>query len=249
MPFADPDFNTGLLARTLAQRGHVGEAWRVAGSRDADLYAELAWLGGVPAGDARTVFGRWEAEGAPAARGALPWWAGQRDTATLSRFSRRRAASGARAAEDTTGSARIERDRAVYDVAAVRAWLALANGDTATATALFLAVPDSLCPTCFLHRLPRAELLLRANRADEARALVGMELTAIVGGPHPIDTWWQLARAEAAEHTGDVAAAAAGYARVLDVWHNADPTLQPYLERARAGLARTARSPATEARR
>jgi hypothetical protein len=123
-------------------------------------------------------------------------------------------------------------------VGSARAWLALAQADTAAARALFLAVPDSLCPRCILHRVPRAELLLRAGRAREARALLAPELSGCTDGPRPLEVRWRLARAEAAERLGDTLTAAATYRSVLELWRNADPGLRPLLDRARSGVAR-----------
>jgi hypothetical protein len=125
-------------------------------------------------------------------------------------------------------------------MAAGRAWLALARGDTMAALDLFLEVPDSLCPGCYLHRLPRAELLLRAGRTAEARVLLDRELTAIVGGPRPLEIRWRLLRAEAAERTGQTALAIATYRNVLAMWRAADPLLRAFVEHARAGLERAA---------
>jgi serine/threonine-protein kinase len=242
MPFADPAFNRRLYARSLATRGHVREAYAVSGSSDPGLFAELAWLGVVPEAEARTRFNVWlEAGDASAARGGLPWWAARRDTPAIAGFIRIRAASAAQPAPSRLPSAdRVRRDRALYDMAAGRAWLALARGDTMAALDLFLEVPDSLCPGCYLHRLPRAELLLRAGRTAEARVLLDRELTAIVGGPRPLEIRWRLLRAEAAERTGQTALAIATYRNVLDMWRAADPLLRAFVEHARAGLERAA---------
>jgi len=240
MPIADPAFTTSIYARTLALRGHLAEAYRVAGSSEPELFGELAWLGAVPAADARAEFAQWLASGdANAARCALPWWSAHRDTAAIARFIQQRNLVATRPRPAAGAAAVVERDRAGYDVAAARAWLALARADSAAALDRFLAVPDSLCPRCALHRVPRAELLLRAGRTREARALLARELTGITDGPRPLEIPWLLARAEAAERSGESAAAAATYRRVLELWRSADPALRPFLVRARAGLERT----------
>jgi serine/threonine-protein kinase len=243
MPFADPAFTRGLYARTLATRGHLREAWAVSGSADAGLFAELAWLGAVPEADARARFDGWLRAGdAQAARGALPWWAGQRDTTTLAAFVRLRAHAGGPAGFGA-GSDRTARERAAFDTAAGMAWLTLARGDTAAALERFNALPDSLCPTCYLHRIPRAELLLDAGRAADAYAILERELAVIVGGPRPLEIPWRLLRAEAAERTGRRDLAVAGYRNVLDMWRAADAGLAPFVQRARAGLERARRVP------
>jgi hypothetical protein len=75
MPFADPAFTTGILARSLALRGHLAEAHRVAGTSDPAFFGELAWLGTVPERDARAQFAKWLAgPDAAAARNARRGW-------------------------------------------------------------------------------------------------------------------------------------------------------------------------------
>jgi len=243
MPFADPAFNNNLHARSLAFRGHVREAYRVANAGDPALFAELAWLGAIPEAEARTQFRAWLLAGnVDAARGALPWWALQHDTSDIAEFSRRALSAAESGGVRDVRAHRVLRDRAAHDTSAAQAWLALARGDTAAALRLFLAVPDSLCPGCYAQRIARAELLLKADRIAEARAILSLELTAIVGGPRPMEIRWRLLRAQAAQRAGDDdTSASAGFRNVLAMWHDADPVLQPFVDTARAALQRLTR--------
>jgi hypothetical protein len=47
-----------------------------------------------------------------------------------------------------------------------------------------------------------------------------------------------MERARLEEAIGDPAAAVANYRFVIDVWHNADSALQPFVEEAREALRR-----------
>ncbi len=53
-----------------------------------------------------------------------------------------------------------------------------------------------------------------------------------------------LERGRVAERLNDRATAARSYQYVLDAWRHADPELRPYVDEARAGLARLSREPA-----
>jgi serine/threonine-protein kinase len=235
-PFDDPAFNRNLFARSLAYRGHLAEALHISGPTDAEFFGELAWLGAVPAAQVE----EWLAnENVSVARSALPFLANRRDTAAIARFVRRRTESYRSLASAGDGvQARSRRDLAGFDVAAGQAWLALAAGDSAAALERLLAVPDSLCHRCYTHRIPRAELLLAANRTAEASSRLDFELTAIVGGPRPADFVWRLIRAEAADRSGDTATANGIRRRARGLWRNADAAMQQLLDSRLRGAGR-----------
>jgi len=49
---------------------------------------------------------------------------------------------------------------------------------------------------------------------------------------------WTLERARVNERLGNTEKAVESYAFVAAIWRHADPELQPYVEEARAGIAR-----------
>ena len=223
------------LVVELGYRGHVKEAYAVLGNREARIFVELALLGGVPHDSARAVFGRWLAAGSPSARFALPWWADQRDTASIAAFRRR--AEGA--ARGVAGARMTQRD-ALYGAAAASAYLALASGDTTKALAHFAALPDSTCLGCYLDRLREAQVLNARGRHRDAAALLGERLFVLLT---PTEVTMALERARAAEKLGERETAGDAYALVAGAWSNPDPELQAKSAEARAGLQRLGRAP------
>ncbi len=196
--FADTSFMRRRLAEQLAVRGHLVEAARVLGERDVPLFAELAYLGaGVPS--AHNVLTRWVREGLEVARLASPYWSARRDTFALQELltrMRARATTSTDAGNASSGDARV---RAAYDTASVLAHLALARGDSATALKRLLALPDTLCPECYVDRLVRARLLLAAGRAAEAVTALEEPLVAFLT---PIEVVFAVERARAARASG-----------------------------------------------
>jgi hypothetical protein len=130
---------------------------------------------------------------------------------------------------DTRASAR-------YDTTAARAHLLLARGDTAAALRAFRALPDTLCPACYVDRLVRARLLAASGLDREALTALAEPLAAFLT---PLEVVFALERGQVAERLGLRGDAARVYRFVTQAWVNADPELAPYVTVARAGLART----------
>jgi hypothetical protein len=215
--FSNVVFMRKRLAEQLAFRGHLSEAYRVLTNRDTPIFAELAYLGVVPAEDVRTTFARWARLDLELTRQALAWWSSQRDTTALAAFARRSIAR-----LDPPNTAVETRARTAYDTAAAGAHLALARGDSATALRRFLALPDTLCPACYLDRLTRARLLAASGRDREAAQALSEPLAAFLT---PVEVVFALERARAARRTGDIATTRQCYRFVLDAWSHADATL------------------------
>ncbi|MGH7694768.1 MAG: hypothetical protein ACRENH_07295 [Gemmatimonadaceae bacterium] len=134
-------------------------------------------------------------EGNRSAHIALGWWAARADSATIRRFADR-----ARVRARSNGP--YERHFAAFEMRAADAYLALARRDTSRAVAAFVALPDSLCPTCYANRLTLSQLLLQTHRAALADSILQRELTALQLRSPAADFQWRVARARAAEQTG-----------------------------------------------
>lgn len=237
------------LAEELAFRGHLTEAGKVLVDRDVPLFAELAYLGGVPRDQARQVFGGWLRSGSPRLRFALPWWATVGDTASITAVIRSRSAALQRSTTvDAATAARVTVVRgadltggdaggeaadvawARYDVASAEAHLALALGDSGTALARFVQLPDSLCLECYADRLTRTRLLNAQRRHREALARsaeVPFEFLTALEVPMAIE------RARAAAALGDRQTASQAVDWATRAWQQADPVLRPLLESVR----------------
>ncbi|HEX6307507.1 MAG TPA: hypothetical protein VFZ69_04925 [Longimicrobiales bacterium] len=76
-----------------------------------------------------------------------------------------------------------------------------------------------------------------ARRADtRAEGIRRLRALLVIGTTFTVPAW--LALAETLEASGDHAGAAEAYAHVLRLWKDADPHLQPHVDRARDALAR-----------
>jgi serine/threonine-protein kinase len=195
---------------------------------------DLALLGVVPAESARAVFAgqlrAFHPEFPFGAMNPLPWWALQRDTASL-REAVRRADSLARPPLPPDRNRRW-----AYVAATGRAYLALARGDTIEAIRQFLISPDSLCGTCAVDKYTAARLLVAQGRYREAAERLK---------PQPPGPWWtahlvllELERGRISEHLGERETAVRAYRYVAEAWRRPDPELQPYANEAREGLRR-----------
>jgi serine/threonine-protein kinase len=227
--FSDTGFMRRRLAQELSFRGHLTEAYRVLGPRDVPIFAELALLNAVPRDSAHAVFARWLAAPSENCRLALGWWATQRDTSSLRTF------ADAASRRTHTGLSADERAMATYDTLAAMAHLALARGDSMTALTRLLALPDTLCPTCYVHRLTRARLLQARGRFRDAIATLDEPLVAFIT---PMEVVFALERARAAARTGDLTRSSADYAFVAQAWAHADPVLAPAVSEANAGASK-----------
>lgn len=235
-----------ILARMLAYRGHLREAYRTAPPYTFRSYMswqhpfpDLALMGAVPVDSPAAVFGRLLRQDALLAtdgeqRGGLPWWSAVRDSASLAWFARR-ADSASRADQPVVARAHL---RSLADMA--RAYLALAKGDSAAALRAFSALPDSLCiapvSDCSFEKLTQVRLAAALGRDRSAaelfdRWILGRHLS-------PVGVLATLERGQVAERLGQRDRAIESYRFVADVWRGADPELQPYVTEARNGIAR-----------
>jgi tetratricopeptide (TPR) repeat protein len=233
-PFTDPAFRRLALARGLAYRGHVREAYRTEGRAPPLWFAAVALLGGAPDDSVAAVFRGWLKERRPQAGLALPWWSARGDTALLQEL--------ASWADSLAGATRHEweRTRAHYTAAASRAYLALARKDTADALRRFVALPDSTWARSAFDGLVEAQLLAARHRDREAAAVLGPDFGAYF---HPGEVLWRLERARVNERLGDREIALPDYRFVADIWRHADPELQTYVNEAQAALKRLGAEP------
>ncbi len=128
----------------------------------------------------------------------------------------------------------------------VRAQLAVVQGDTAGALTVldgierrvwYLDASSSAVHSQVLERFTRAEVLHALGQDDEALGWYE-HLTELVAYEVVYRPWANLRRAEIYEAQGDTARAREHYQRFIDLWQNADPELQSWLELAESGLAR-----------
>ncbi len=240
--FPNPDrrFQYRPLAFELTRRGHLKEAYGlypVFGTTPLaqflNPYDRLALFGAIPADTVAVTFRRaLESDPAENATGLVPalaWWYAQGDTASLEHFALRVDSVIQR---DTINPAVTVLRR--YSAAAARAYLVLAQGDSAAALEAFAALPDSACGhglvSCRPPKLTEARLLVAAGQDQKAAAV--------------LDRWGELEplalleRARIAERLGDRETALRCYRYVAAIWLHADPELQPYVREARTGLER-----------
>jgi tetratricopeptide (TPR) repeat protein len=249
----DSLMRTRYVAVALVRRGHLREAMSV---DRADLVAErrgvwwrgwldpfstLAFLGAIPAADAARTFAPALEPGVTVTDGyerrwlGLPWWARQRDTASLALFQRRMEQAVAR------GGPAADVRRARYFETAAGGYLAMVRGDTAEAIRHFGALPDSVycgLVTCSVQKLVEAGLLAARGAHEEAAAVLDGWVPRIFGGLAVVGL---AQRGRIAERLGDLATARRDYQHVADEWRHADPELAGYVAEARAGLARVTR--------
>jgi serine/threonine-protein kinase len=117
--------------------------------------------------------------------------------------------------------------------------LALARHDTARALRVFGTLIDSLDRGMTIDLLQRARLLVATGKLDDAR----VQYSRATGRDGPLSVVAELELAEVAERRAAREQALESYRFVAATWKHADPILQPYVTRARAGLARLAAKP------
>ncbi|MEO8089516.1 MAG: BTAD domain-containing putative transcriptional regulator [Gemmatimonadales bacterium] len=254
LPWSDTLMYRQFLARGLASRGHLREAYAVdrrllldsKASRFSwylDPFLSLSLLGAIPESLAATTFARAFDRGTtwpvprhnvqPRQLRGLPWWLARGDTASLARFARR-------AEQDARGQTSAQgklRDR--YLRAAAVAYLALARADSVQALRLFQSIPDTLCiaNVCSYEKGVEARLLLAAGRAQQAEVVLDRWVWKAEG---PFFVLGRLEQGRIAERLGERQKARDAYQFVVDVWRHADAELGPYIREARAGLERLA---------
>ena len=208
-----PEQASGLasaLATQLAMHGHIDSAWKLAIASKSLVAGEIAGLGLVPADSAARVLKPWLEEHSDASLAPYPVLALAHDTATL--------LSEAAGLEKYIASAKSNTNRPaqLYVLAALRAYAALAKNDTAAATKLFDAIPDSIFALP-MDQLIRARLV---SRTDPKRALAILERhTNLTGLVFPVR---ELERGRLAEKLGDRERAVDAYSFVAEMWQNAD---------------------------
>jgi serine/threonine-protein kinase len=129
----------------------------------------------------------------------------------------------------------ITGERAAYDARATRAYVTLLRGDSAAALQQLSELPHDV-NWGVLERLTEAKLLAQRGRDAEVMDLLDRSIPRSFASPSTILA--RLETARAAERLGQRARAVEDYRFVLDVWRHADPELLPYLDEARAALAR-----------
>lgn len=224
------------LVRSLAFRGHLREAFRLApgGPRGfrgvADFLAVWAMFGGLSHDAVAALFAGWrdDVELGPS---TLSWWATQGDTASIHRV------QAAQAVHARTSQDAWRKARAHYWEQTAAAHLALVKRDTAEAIRRLLSLADSTCVLC--NTAPQHFLLVSlysAQRRDrEAAALLEADFHWSM---EPLVVLWRLERARVSERLGDRDRATTEYRFVADAWRNADPELQRYVQEATIALRR-----------
>jgi hypothetical protein len=229
---AENGFLPVQLAYAQALRGHPGEARQVhpdAGLLEAFLFSELALLGSVPRDTAAAVFATWLAD-QKLTHMALAWWDAVGDTLFLNRAER--------AADSSLGTPSAPArafGRYIRDV--IRAYRALARGDSTEARNRLAALPPWPCLSCYRERLVRARLLAASGRLGEAAVILDAD-PRLSTPRHPGHVLWVLERARVRERLGHQKQATEAYSYVAEVWRHAEPELQPVVRDARAALAR-----------
>jgi hypothetical protein len=202
---------TGALATQMAMHGHVDSAWKLAIASKSLVAGEIAGLGLVPADSAAKMLKPWLDEHNDASLAPYAALALVHDTATL--------LSEAAALEKyiATAKSTANRPAQLYVLAALRAYAALAKPDTAAATKLFDAIPDSIIALP-IDQFIRARLVART---DPKRALDILERHMAVTGL--VFAARELERGRLAEKIGDRDRAVEAYAYVAAIWVNAEP--------------------------
>ena len=229
---------------SLLFRGHLREVLREAPPQARSAIAEAGANGGLPADSVSRLFARWFRRDTFLNGEVARWWGSTRDTAMLDEAIGRvdAAARGEFRLPTTAGLSRNDaRGLARYGAQALRAYAALARGDTVQALARFAALPDSVCDVCALNGLTHAQLLAARGRDADAAAILDHHrigtLSALQGG------LWALERARVHERLGNRTQALEDYRFVAEVWRHADPELLPLAAEARAALVRLAAEP------
>jgi serine/threonine-protein kinase len=220
------------MAVALLVRGRLREA-RDAAPDNNFILAMVAYGGVTPGDSASAYFARFIGTPGDAAGLAVPLWASRGDTMHLRRYVQSLTAA---AAQLPPAFRRLAR----FQIASTEAYLALARRDTAAALARFEALPDSLCPFCWVPSFTRVQLLSATGRSREAAVVLNRE-PANPGDLRSV--FWHLERGRVNERLGNRAEALSAYRRVAQLWQAADVELQPYVTEARAALARLAGEP------
>ncbi|HEX6050716.1 MAG TPA: serine/threonine-protein kinase, partial [Gemmatimonadaceae bacterium] len=233
------------VARTLASRGHIVEAFELDPTGNEWAFAEYALGGSLPPDIVRDRYARVLRDARPTPprtpreRGhrialtlPLAWWTAHGDTVSL-----QRAIALAHRFTTHTGAS-VEDGVWRYVAAAAEADLALARHDTAEALRRFFALPDTLCPWCRYERLQTAQLLAATGRWREAYTFTRRGLGSTVEFDGVSQVAWTLIAARAAEATGLRDEARREFRLVADRWRFADAPLRRVAAEARLAALR-----------
>ena len=231
---------TVLAVDALQFRGHLREAYQLASSRvpwlQPAVTLALSSAGMMSRDSARAEFKEVLAL-APRTRMTklYHWWASDGDTAAIGTYLR-----GFEAVENVPRSPSTAAMLRT-NVAAGRAYLSLARGDTSTALRQFLTSPDSLHECAFENRLTVADLLIATKQYREASQRLTRRWPGTTScGNGFDDVMWTLERARVYERIGRKNEAAEDYRFIVEAWRHADPELQPYVREAVSRLQEAA---------
>ncbi|HEV8401108.1 MAG TPA: serine/threonine-protein kinase [Gemmatimonadales bacterium] len=228
------NISTSAAPASLATRGHVREAAQHTTSPS--LLAQFAVVGGVAPDSAHHLAQSWATSPGEGALYAAPLLAAAHDTAALAALITRMETVRQHMPPNLPP---IARDAFGYVVAATRAFLALARGDSVEALRLFDVRPDTACfGACVIDDLVHVQLLAARGRLADAAARLERPLVGFSPAILPVEVLRGLERGRVNERLGDRERAIAGYSLVVEAWRNADPELRTYVDEARAGLAR-----------
>ena len=200
---------TQLLAYQLAMRGHIAEAWPLAIKTKSYVAGQIAALGLVPRDVADKEIRPWANDNGDAFLATIPVLAMLGDTAAL----RQKADTIEKAvSRDTSARKAIP----LFIVASMRAYIVLAKGDSATATKMFDALPDTLI-TLPYDIFVRARLI---GKQDPKRAIALLERH--IATPDLLYPARELERGRLAERVGDTEKAVDAYSFVAAAWRDAD---------------------------
>jgi serine/threonine-protein kinase len=243
-PIPAASFRPRPFALAEAYRGHLRNAAALAGTDRSPFAGRLAadlplaevWAGVSPDVSIDSAFSVWLRTRPftfdEAIASALAWWGERHDTLALREYLRRSRSPQPR----DLANVRIARYAHHREVA--RAYLALALGDSATATALFESLPSN--EWWINERLVLARLRGAGGRPREALAVLDR------GIPYPYATplcgIWAMEHARLAAQVGEQAKARESFEYVTRLWRAADGELQVYVREARAALPRRVRA-------
>jgi eukaryotic-like serine/threonine-protein kinase len=229
---ADPDSTVlrDAMALAFAARGHGREALQL--SHSPSLVIQLARLHLMSADSVAQSAREWLRFDPRSAVASARLLAQQRDTASLTRLVAWTDSVNRAAAPGSTSST-------AGVVPVMRAYRALAAGDSAGALRTLLSVPMTICGGTPCAGSGMAELLVAAKRpADAARALDRWMPSASKRIDLPLD--WMV-RARIAEQSGDVPQATTFYRRVVALWKGGDAAVQQSVTEATEALQRLTR--------
>jgi hypothetical protein len=218
------------LARSLAMRGHVADAWKAGLATKSQAASDIVVLGLVNADTAAAAMRSWLRERSDASLYALPSLAMARDTASLRRTM---TLADSVIANMPPQMPRMQRVGLSYVAQSARSYYALARGDTAAATREFDRLSDSIIyvPT---DQFVRARLVARADPRRGYQLMTQKKLTGDL-----ISVARELEIGRLAEKLGDARRAVDAYAYVASAWQHTDSEqLRGAVAESRNALAR-----------